>query len=350
MSNGWAREEFGVVNLGARRLTRRLGWLGTRFADKPTSSIPGACGDWAEAQAVYRFFEQSRQSKCALGWEEILAPDMAQTEARMREHPVVLCLQDCTELDFNCQGIAGLGPLSYEVQRGLYLHPTYAVTPQREPLGLTDAWMWAREPKPKPDSAKRPGLPESLRWIEGYERIAEAAAEMPQTPLVYFADREADILALRQRAHALGMPADCLIRSQHNCALPEGGKLSAKVCEGPALGAIEFTLAARHGQAERSVHQQLWAQRLSLPDCAGGELQLTCLVAKETAAARGAKPIEWRLLTNRTADTLEQAAELIDWYHCRWEIETFFHVLKNGCRVEALQLGSVAKIELALAV
>jgi hypothetical protein len=42
--------------------------------------------------------------------------------------------------------------------------------------------------------------------------------------------------------------------------------------------------------------------------------------------------------------------ELIDWYRCRWEIETFFHVLKNGCRVEALQLGCVAKLELALAV
>jgi IS4 transposase len=36
------------------------------------------------------------------------------------------------------------------------------------------------------------------------------------------------------------------------------------------------------------------------------------------------------------------AVELIDWYRCRWEI-------KNGCRVEVLQLGSVAKLELALA-
>jgi hypothetical protein len=33
----------------------------------------------------------------------------------MRAHPVVLCLQDTTELDFNGQRIAGLGPLSYEV-------------------------------------------------------------------------------------------------------------------------------------------------------------------------------------------------------------------------------------------
>ncbi len=221
MGNGWATDEFGAANLGDRRLTQRLIKLATRFADKPTASIPGACGDWAETQAAYRFFDQSRESKRALGWQDILAPHMAQTEARMREHPVVLCLQDSTELDFNGQSITGLGPLSYEAQRGLYLHPTYAVTPQREPLGVTDAWMWAREPKA--GSTKRPGLPESLRWIEGYERVAEAAPRMPDTRLVYVADREADILALMQRAHALGMPADWLIRSQHNRALPEGG-------------------------------------------------------------------------------------------------------------------------------
>jgi len=79
-------------------------------------------------------------------------------------------------------------------------------------------------------------------------------------------------------------------------------------------------------------------------------LALTCLVAREIKAPEGLKPIEWRLLTNRTVDTLDALIELIDWYRCRWMIETFFDVLKNGCRVETLQLGSYAKLELALAV
>ena len=43
------------------------------------------------------------------------------TVARIREHAVVLCLQDTTELDYNGQVMTGLGPLSYEAQRGLYL-------------------------------------------------------------------------------------------------------------------------------------------------------------------------------------------------------------------------------------
>jgi IS4 transposase len=48
-------------------------------------------------------------------------------------------------------------------------------------------------------------------------------------------------------------------------------------------------------------------------------------------------------------DTFAAATELIDWYRARWEIELFFHVPKNGCRVEALQLASVKRLERALA-
>jgi hypothetical protein len=73
----------------------------------------------------------------------------------------------------------------------MYVHSTYAVTPAREPLGIFDAWMWAREKK---DAVGRRGGPKkSLRWIEGYERLAELAPHVAATRLVYVADREADM-------------------------------------------------------------------------------------------------------------------------------------------------------------
>jgi len=343
----WAVEEFAGADLGDERLTQRLIKLATRFADKPTASIPGACNDWAETQAAYRFFEQSSDKKRGLDWQEILAPHVECTQARMRQHPVVLCLQDTTELDFNGQEAIGLGPLSYEAQRGMYLHPTYVVTPHREPLGVTDAWMWAREAKG--EDGERPGILESQRWIEGYERVAEMADEMPDTRLVYVADREADLVGLMAKAAQLGTPADWLIRAKHNRCLPQGGKLWAAVIAGTALGVIEFTLGARQGQAERQVRQQVWAQTVEISTGRASPLAVTCVIAKEINPPADGKAVEWRLLTNRTIERFAEAAELIDWYRCRWEIETLFHVLKNGCRVEALQLGSAAKLELALA-
>jgi hypothetical protein len=344
----WADEEFSGAKLGDARLNKRLIKLAASFADKPTANIPGACGDWAETQAVYRFFDQASDGKRGMGWQSILAPHMRQTEARMRQHPVVLCLQDTTELDFNGRDIAGLGPLSFPAQRGMYLHPTYIVTPDREPLGVTDAWMWARQPKGS--DGERAGIAESLRWVEGYERIAETARTMPQTRLVYVADREADILALMRRAQALGEPADWLIRSKHNRCLADGGKLWGEVLATPLLGEIEFTQSARPGQAARKVRQQVFACRVTVLDGPEERLEATCLIAREVDAPEGVKPVEWRLLTNRPATSFDAVVELIAWYRCRWEIETFFHVLKNGCRVEALQLGHRGKIELALAV
>ena len=90
-------EEFAGAQLGDGRLNERLIKLAARFADKPTASIPGACPDWAETQAVYRFFDQASDDKPLLSWQDILDPHFAQTEARMRQHPVVLCLQDSTD-------------------------------------------------------------------------------------------------------------------------------------------------------------------------------------------------------------------------------------------------------------
>lgn len=332
--------EFAGADMGDARLTKRLVKLADRLGDAPSASIPGACNGRAETQAAYRLFDQAREEKRGLGWEEVLAPHMARTETRMAEHPVVLCLQDTTELDFNGQDMDGLGRLSYEAQRGMYLHPTYVVTPQRLPLGIVDAWMWARPLE----------ISESQRWIEGYARLAERAGHLPATRLVYVADREADILELMQRAHTLGHPADYLLRAQHNRCLPQGGKLWPAVLAATPLGDIEFTLPERLNRPARAVRQTLHVRPVDLPDGQGGMMPVTCLIARETGVPEGQKAVEWRLLTNRVVATLEEAAQLIDWYRCRWEIETLFHVLKNGCRVESLQLGHVRKLELALAI
>lgn len=141
----WAAEEFRDLDLGDKRRDARAVLL----ADRPTASLPGACAGWAETQGAYRLFRRN-----TFEW-----------------------------LDLNGQQIQGLGPLSDETQRGMYLHPTLAVSPEREPLGLLDAWMWAREPKD--EDGTRPGEKESTRWVEGYERVAELSEQLPQTRLVY---------------------------------------------------------------------------------------------------------------------------------------------------------------------
>ena len=274
----WAEEELGAAELGDARRSRRLVRLVERVAEQPSVSIPAACSGAAETKAAYRLLSHE-----ALDWRDILAPHLASSLRRMAAEPVVLCLQDTTELDFNAQAIAGLGPLSYEAQRGMYLHATYAVSAQRVPLGVLDAWMWAREAKPA--DGRRGGLLESVRWVEGYERLAELAAELPATRLVCVGDRESDLLALLVRARELGHAADYLVRCQHNRVLPEGGKLWDEVMGSVPLGRIGFELPAGRGRKARVVQQQVRVQRVRLADRCGGHIEVTSTSRKGTTFA-----------------------------------------------------------------
>lgn len=108
-------------------------------------------------------------------------------------------------------------------------------------------------------------------------------------------------------------------------------------------------MPARKDVKARPVRQQPWARRVELPAGKGMTVSATCIVAREIGAPPDATPVEWRLLTNRTVANDLEAVALIDWYRARWEIEMLFDVLKNACRVEALQLGTIKKLERALA-
>jgi len=58
-----------------------------------------------------------------------------------------------------------------------------------------------------------------IGWIEGYERVAECARQLPEVRQVYVADREADIVALLRKASELNHAADYVIRCRYNRVL-----------------------------------------------------------------------------------------------------------------------------------
>ena len=47
-----------------------------------------------------------------------------------------------------------MGRLAYDAQKGMYLHPTLYITPERLPLGITDVWQWTRGKSKKEDQEK----------------------------------------------------------------------------------------------------------------------------------------------------------------------------------------------------
>ena len=342
---GWAEEEMGGAQLGDVRRSRRLVRLVERLAEQPSVSIPAACAGTAETKAAYRLLSHD-----AAGWDNILAPHLNKSLQRMQAEPVVLCLQDTTELDFNGQAIEGLEPLSYEAQRGMYLYATYAARPDRVPLGVLYAWIGCRHARPRAATVRAPGCWRASAGSRAMSDWQSWLLSCPTHRLVCVGDRESDMLALLLKARDMGHAADYVLRCQHNRTLPEGGKLWDTVMSAEPLGRICFELPAGRRRKARVVEQELRWQRVQLADRQGRHVEVTCFIASEVKAPTGAKPVVWRLLSNRAVPTLEAAVELVDWYRARWEAELLFLTLKEGCRVEALQLSCMERIERALAV
>ena len=344
-------DELEDLDLGDNRLDQRVLKVIEKLAHQPDKSIPSALGTWAETKAAYRLFDSERVTA-----QKILEPHRGKTLERMAQHDLVLCIQDTTEIDYTGKNdIEGLGPLNYEARRGLYLHPTLAVTPGRLPLGILDSWNWTRP--------LEEGERESMRWIEGYERLCEAQQHLWEqafdTRLVYVADREGDLFDLFTEHHRQSEgrdrhAADWLIRAHHDRKLEgDGGeKLKAKVEAAPVLGDIEFVMPAAASRKSRTVQQSLRATRLTIkaPSTHVGAkaVEVTALLAREINPPEGETPIEWLLLTNRPITTREEAEEALGWYLCRWQIEIFFRILKSGCKIEELQIEHIDRLEPAI--
>ena len=182
------------------------------------ASIPGACNVWAETQAAYWF-----RSGDEFDWMDILEPHRQCTRGRIAQHPLVLCRKAHHGAALQRSGHCGA--------RSLDLRGAARDVPAPD-LRL-DAGPRAAGGAGRLDVGTRPGIKESVCRGEGYARVAELAGELPETRLVYVADRESDLRELMVRASDLATPADWLLRSKHNRALPEGGRLWAKVLAGP---------------------------------------------------------------------------------------------------------------------
>ena len=350
----WASDEFEDLALGDHRLNQRVVKVAERLGTSPRASVPKACGGWAETKGAYRLFDHAEVTS-----QQVLAPHVKKTRERMKREPVVLCLNDTTEVDFtrSCPA-AGLGPLSYDLQSGFFLHPLLAVTPDRLCLGVLDAQWMVRDPetfgqgvatkKQRPLEEK-----ESYRWPTAFSQICDQAALMPKTRLVYVADREGDIYELLEAAQ--GAPADILIRSCQDRALEDGQHLHAAVAATPALGTVHVAVPRADGRAARSACLTLRSARLTLrpPYRKGKQLEpiaITIIRAQEENPPAGVEPLDWILLTNRSATTLDEAHTLLRWYVCRWQIEIFFRILKAGCGIENLQLETFKRLQVAISI
>ena len=70
----------------------------------------------------------------------------------------------------------------------------------------------------------------------------------------------------------------------------------------------------------------------------------------EAQAPPGVEALQWILVCSVATRDLEELKTRRDWYGCRWLVEVFHHMEKNGCQEEARRFETAARMAACLAV
>jgi Transposase DNA-binding/Transposase Tn5 dimerisation domain len=367
----WIANETRTADFGDERLDRRYAMVLDRLSDKPSLSIPAACGGLTETTAAYRFCANRRVDVA-----KVLQPHQDATLERIREHKVVLAAQDTTEVDLTRREEKVGGPLNDEGRWGVFVHAQLVLTPEGVPLGAVGAEMWSRDPvefakSQKEKRQERRSKPieekESYRWLEGYRHACALAEQAANTTVVSLSDSEGDIYeCFVEGVQGAGKRAEWIVRACQDRALAEGtGNLIQQLACTRKLGTLRIDVSKRDAstgddrkrkQARPARKAKVTVRAMSVllrpPSRQGTKLpavRVNAILVREETPPAGVEPIEWMLLTSLPIEIFADVCTVIEYYCCRWEIEIYFRVLKSGCKIEELQLETAARVQACLA-
>ena len=206
-------DEFEGSEFGDKRLNR----ISEAFVKNSEKSIPESFEGWSETKSAYRFMSNPKITR-----EEILRSHTSKTVERLKEHDIILAVQDTTSLDFtNHKRINGLGYLDQMTASGIIMHTTLATTEEGKPLGILSQQCWIREMENLDKSKKRRESPfeenESSKWIKAIEETESIIPD--DIHVITVGDRESDIsdLIFRERPSN----SDYIVRTYHDRVISE---------------------------------------------------------------------------------------------------------------------------------
>ena len=352
----WAEEELSRAELGDKRRNKRLVKIVEDLAAQPNESVPQASRDNAAMQGIYEFWANRRIEAAG-----IIAAHTEATIERIKEHKVVLAIQDKTELDLGeRKRTRGIGAISNKSAKGIQVHNVLAVSEEGVPLGLLEQKDWVREKVRKgkgyKERKRKIEEKESQRWLDSVERIE--AVIPPEIAVITVADREADIYELFAQPRRKG--SYLLIRAAQDRRVKKGNgeidKLFETLAQVEACGQKTLELKRTPNRKARKATLTIRFTTVELqPPQASQEspsqpgIKVQAILGSEENPPLGEKAISWLLLTTLPVSNYQEACDCLEKYAYRWLIERYHYVLKSGCRVEELQLETEERMEKALA-
>ena len=369
----WVEAEFGEADLGHQDTTQRLVRIARAKARNMSASYTECfAGDRHELKAYYRFIGKQRAQ---MSPEGILSGHRRQTLRRIKGYGRVLAIQDTTDLDFSdrlhCNDLGDIGKnQTGAVSQGLKMHSALALSEGGLPLGVLGAQIYASHFDSGDKAQNRPiEEKESYRWLRTIEELREIAEWVPETELIAVGDRESDLFELFDYRRRKARNIHLLVRARFDrCLEEEPRKLFAHLEALPVMGEAHIAVPRQREKkgkpskpgriglpARRAKVQLRWDKvTISAPHTTQtrhmAAVELRALLLTEVDPPKGAKALRWVLLSTVPIESRKQALRCVRWYSRRWRIEEWHRVLKSGCRIEAHQHQSAAKLARAIAI
>lgn len=354
-SQSWAAMQFGHANLGDARRQRRLLLLASAMLENTSMSLPKQFPTGADLAAAYRFFSNPQ-----IDPQAILASHRQLVRQQALEHPVVLCIEDDTELDFTHRSaLSGLGQIGDGRGRGLLQHSALAVLPDGWVLGLLDVAWHAPKPRPKGETLRQQQSRWNVTdvWPEAVQRIG--AWEGPGQ-LVHVGDRHADLF--RHMGTIVATGHHFVVRAMHNRYVDDAAtRVWDKLLSQQSLGTLTVQVGTQRDHRGRVTRKGRKAEltirstpiRIPPPTndprtSSWPEVQAWAILLQEEHPPKDLAPdqvVQWVLLSSLPVEDFASADRVIGYYTCRWGIEEWHRCYKQGCQIEASQLDQAADIQ-----
>ncbi len=348
----WVKTELGSAKLGDLRLDKRLAIIVEAFANLPQASIPQASGLWSKTKATYRFLNNDKVTP-----QNILQPHQRATQKRVGQKKVVLAVQDTTSLNYtHLPKTQGLGHIGTDPRsRGMIVHTTLALTPERLALGIIEQQSWTRPQYGSAEKRQKKSIDhkEIQKWLHSFAATQELQKQIPQTILINVADRESDVYELFLQASSCR--TKLLIRAAWDRRVDHSQKHLWPYLEAQPLAATQqVQITRRKEKKSRTATVEIRFAKVTLKPPrrapALSSLSLYAVYVNEPHPPRGEQALSWMLLTTVKLHSAAQAIQCSEYYAVRFTIELFHKVLKSGCRVEKRQLQSAEGLRRCLAI
>jgi hypothetical protein len=301
---------------------------------------------WKETKALYRLLDEP-----AVTFAALMQPHFQQTREQATSSPVVLLVQDTTDIDLSHRHkISGVGQIGNERGRGFFLQTVLAVRPEtREVLGCLAQEPFVRVPAPQGEQRYQRRKREERETDVWRRQVQSIGTPESASMWVHVGDRGADMFPFFQACQAT--QTHFLVRAAQNRRVEESEEEISysldRARSWPSQASRAFEVPARHGHSGRWTQLQLSFGQMTLlpprhePRASKDPVTVWVIRVWEEQAPEGEEPLEWLLLTSVPTTTLEEAWERVDWYGYRWLVEDYHQCLKSGCRIEERQLQSV---------